>query len=66
MQDLRQKIVKRKGYINPKAVSAYTEVLQGLFSISVNEESKEVNFTFTEDFTNIIKKSNKNLFFHLV
>ena len=42
-----QKIVKSKGYISPKDVSAYSEVLQELFSVSVNEESEEVNFTFT-------------------
>ena len=42
-----QKIVKSKGYINPKDVSAYSEVLQELFTVSVNEESEEVNFTFT-------------------
>ena len=63
-----QKILKSKDYISPKGVSAYSEVLQELFSISVNEESKEVNFTFTEDviFINFIKKCNKNLFFYLV
>ena len=42
-----QTIAKSKGYINPKDVSAYSEVLQELFIISVNEESEEVNFTFT-------------------
>ena len=42
-----QKSVKSKGYINPNDASAYNEVLQELLSISVNEESKEVNFTFT-------------------
>ena len=62
-----QKIVKSKGYINPKSVSSYSEVLQELFSISVNEESEEVNFTFTEDliFVNFMKKCNKNLFFRM-
>ena len=62
-----QKVVKCKGYINPKYVSPYSEVLQELFSICVNEESEEVNFTFTWWFDihkfNIIKKFNKNLFF---
>ena len=55
-----QKIVKSKGYINAKGVSAYSEVLQELFSISGNEESKEVNFTFTEDliFINLILLKN--------
>ena len=63
-----QKILKSKGYINPEGVSAYSEELQELLSISVNEESKEVKFTFTEDliFINFIKKYNKNLFIHLV
>ena len=42
-----QKIVKSKGYINPKDVSVYSEVLQEFFSVSVNEESEEVNFTIT-------------------
>ena len=63
----RQKIVKSKGYINPKDVSAYSEVLQELFSVSVNKETEEVNFTFTWRFDvyklNIIKKWNKDLFF---
>ena len=55
-----QKIVKSKGYINPKNVSSNSEVLKELFSISVNKESEEVNFTFTEDliFINFIKKCN--------
>ena len=35
----RQKIVKSKGYINPKDVSAYSEVLQKLFSVSVNKKN---------------------------
>ena len=62
-----QKIVKSKGYINPKSVSSYSEVLQELFSIIVNEESEEVNFTFNEDliFVNFMKKCNKNLFFRM-
>ena len=33
-----QKIVKSKGYINPKNVSSNSEVLKELFSISVNKE----------------------------
>ena len=55
-----QKIVKSKGYINPKNISSNSEVLKELFSISVNKESEEVNFTFTEDliFVNFIKKCN--------
>ena len=63
-----QEILKSKGYTNPKGVSAYSEVLQELFSISVNEENEEVNFTFTEEliFIHFIKKYNKNLFLHLV
>ena len=42
-----QKIAKSKGYINPKGISSYGQVLQEMFSISVNKESEEVNFTFT-------------------
>ena len=63
-----QEIPKNKGYTSPKSVSAYNEVLQELFSISVNEENEDVNFTFTEEliFIHFIKKCNKNLFLHLV
>ena len=63
-----QKILKSKGYINPEGVSAYSEELQELLSISVNEESEEVKFTFTEDlvFIDFIKIYKKNLFIHLV
>ena len=63
-----QEILKSKGYTNRKGVSTYSEVLQELFSISVNEENEEVNFTFTEEliFIHFIKKYNKNLFLHLV
>ena len=59
-----QKILKSKGYIIPEGVSAYSEELQELLTIS----GKEVKFTFTEDlvFINFIKIYNKNLFIHLV
>ena len=52
-----QKILKSKGYINPEGVSTYSEKLQELLSISVNEVSKEVKLTFTEYliFINLLK-----------
>ena len=52
-----QKILKSKGYINPEGVSAYSEKLQELLSISVNEVGEEVKLTFTEDliFINLLK-----------
>ena len=46
VNNLLDEIVKSKSYINLKGVSTYREVLQELLSISVNEESKEVHFTF--------------------
>ena len=55
-----KEILKSKSYVNLKVVYAYSEVLQELFSISVNEESEEVNFTFTGDLIFINIKLLKN------